>query len=61
VESAVPPHFIADGCGQRVVYECPRKPVATSGSFDFASQCRMVLVNRLDLAAPVYAGPETKL
>jgi hypothetical protein len=47
VRNVRPPQFIADGCGQRLVYECPVRPTPANDFPDLDSECQMLLVNRL--------------
>jgi hypothetical protein len=49
VRSAMGPHFIADGCGQRVIYECPSSPIRDSAARHLESDCQMIFVNRFAL------------
>lgn len=49
VQSVRAPHFIADGCGQRLIYECPQRRTPADDFPDLDSECRMVLVNRFAL------------
>ena len=48
VQSVRGPHFVADGCGTRVVYECPSR-YASHASHAFDTECQMILVNRLEV------------
>jgi hypothetical protein len=53
VKSSRQPHFVADGCGQRAIYACPLRGHFTPGSGtslgSYDLDCKMVLVNRIDL------------
>ena len=49
IQSIRGPHFVADGCSERLVYECPLRATPSSSYPSFDSECQMVLVNRFAL------------
>jgi hypothetical protein len=42
-------HFVADGCGRRVIYECPLRGTTASRLQHVDWECQMVLVNRFEV------------